>query len=252
MTQWIDSILQWVDSNDIQWGLSTYLTQVWTDDNYVYASTSEGLDVYDIYSENRYAYITYSGGLNTVWGNDDKVFVGTSDAGVKYINKTCISGSIIEAYKLENCLLDLSSLTAYNDLGTPYIKYIHGNNDILLIVTNSGVSVIKLDPQSYRNYTLNTDVYKGFMTSTGKFYYTVSGTGWSIHRMNVYMGDWTIPEYEYVTGSGILASGIVINDLFVTEGTSSDGVSNTLFIATTSGAYVIDEGTSEYGIYYKE
>jgi len=212
--------------------------QVWTDD-YVYAATSLGLKIYDIDTENQYAYVTYSGGFNTVWANDDKVFVGTTDDGVKYINKTCISGA-----DLYTCLVDFNyPLTADN------VEYIHGYDDKVLCITESGVDVIKMHPQSYRSYTSLSGTKKGFMTSTGRFYYMTLDV---LYVMYICLYDWTEANKEYTVGSGIFESGIELNDLFVTEQTSSDGVSNTIFMATTSGAYVIDESNDEHVIYYVE
>lgn len=225
--------------------------QIWTDSNYVYASTTVGLDIYDIPSNEKYAYVTYSGGFNTVWANENEVFVGTSTAGIKYLNKACISGSTSDPYDLITCLNDFSDLTPYYNLTADNIRYIHGYEDIILVATISGIDLVKLNPQSYRMYGLVSGARKCFMTSTRKFYYTVSGTGeWSIDRMDTPGGNW--PDHSYVTGSGVLASGIKINDIFVTERTGSDGISNTIFAATTSGVYVIDESDSEYVIYYVE
>lgn len=222
--------------------------QVWTDINYVYASTSVGLDVYDIPSEEKYAYITYSGGLNTVWANEDRVFVGTSDAGIKYLNKTCISGSIVAPYNIENCLRDFNELTYYSNLTSDHIRYLHGNGNIILAITNSGVDVVKIDPQSYRAHTVVSGAQKGFMTADRKFYYTLAGAEWSLNRKDSH-ADWTTPDVSYVTGSGIFEAGITINDIFVTESTGDDGSSNAIFAATSSGVYVIDESDNDYDIY---
>ena len=254
MTQWIDSnIIQWVESNDPQWGIlgEVILYQIWTDYDYVYAAIETGLDIYDIESELKYAYVTYSGGFSTVWANNDYVFIGTTDSGVKYLSKTKISGSISYPIDLSVHLSSLSDLTFYSP-GSDDILYLHGNSDKLLCITPAGVDVIKINPQSYKSCTTISGAKKGFITSTGTFYYTVSGTtNWSLNRVNTCLFDWGAPDYSYTT-SGVLATGISINDIFATENTAHDGVSNTLFVATSSGVYVIDEGSDEYIIYYKE
>ena len=225
--------------------------QIWVDD-YVYAATSDGLEIYDTVSESLYSYVTYSGGFNTVWANDDKVFVGTTDAGVKYINKTCISGSVVSPYDLYTCLNDFSGLTYYHELTSNNIRYIHGNSDVLCMITDSGVDVVKIDPQSYRSYTTISGAKKCFMTAAGKFYYTISGTEWSLNRVDSCLYDWSVPDYSYITGSGILPATEKINDIFITENTASDGVSNTIFCATSSGVYIIDGGSDQYIIYHVE
>lgn len=227
------------------------LYQIWTDENYVYAAMSGVLDIYDIVSESKYAYINYSEGFNTVWANDDKVFLGTSNSGIKYIDKTCISGSVDTPLNLATCLMDFSDLTYYHNLTSKYIRYLHGNDDVICAVTNSGVDVVKIDPQGYYSHSLVNNAKKCFMTQN-KFYYIVSDTYWALHRVDSTLCDWDIPDYSYITGSGILPSGEKINDIFVTESTASNGVNNTLFVATTSGIFVIDEYTLEYNIYYVE
>lgn len=235
---------------DIIFGLSDHeYYQVWTDADYAYAVSSNGMVVYDVTTGSEYAYVTYSGGFNTVWVNDDKVFVGTTDSGVKYINKTCISGSVGSPYDLFTCLNDFSDLTYYHSLTSDNIRYIHGSGDVLCVVTDSGVDVVKIDPQSYRSYTSLSGAKKCFMTSSGRFYYMTLDV---LYVMYTCLYDWTEANKEYTVGSGIFESGIELNDIFVTEQTSSDSTSNTIFMATTSGAYVIDEETEDYNTYYIE
>lgn len=136
-------------------------------------------------------------------GGGEKVFIGTTGGGVKYIDKTCISGSTSTPILLNSCLNDLSNLTYYYELTSNCIKYIHGSNNVLCIVTTSGVDVVKIDPQSYRSYTVVNDVEKCFMTTLGKFYYTIYGTEWSLNRVDSCLGDWVVPNKIYTTGSGI-------------------------------------------------
>ena len=225
--------------------------QIWTDD-YVYAATSAGLKIYDITSESQYAYIDYSGGFNTVWANDERIFVGTTNNGIKYINKTCISGSVVSPYDLFTCLNDFSDLTYYHDLTSDNIRYIHGNGDVLCMVTDSGVDVVKIDPKSYRSYSLVNNAKKSFMTGNKNFYYTISGTEWLLNRVDSCLYDWQAPDKSYTTGGGIFPAGEKINDIFITENTASDSTSNTIFCATSNGIFVIDESNDEYVIYYIE
>jgi hypothetical protein len=148
-------------------------------------------------------------------------------------------------------LRSFNELTYYSTLTSTYIRYLHGNGNVVLAITNSGVDVVKIDPQSYRAHTVVSGAMKGFMTADKKFYYTVAGAEWSLNREDSH-ADWTTPDISYVTGSGIFESGITINDIFITESTGSDGTSNTIFAATSSGVYVIDESDNEYVIYYTE
>ena len=178
------------------------LYQVYTDANYVYAATSVGLGIYDIASEEKCAYINNSNGFSTVWGNDSVVFVGTTISGLKYLNKTCISGSIVEPYDLFTCLIDYTEYSLTSD----GINYIHGNNDLLLCCTTSGVDVVKTGLQSYRSYTtISGGARRCFMTSSGKFYYTTtSGNVGFLNRVNSCLWNWNTPDYYYSTNGDIL------------------------------------------------
>ena len=115
-----NNLSQWVDSNLLQWPADfKEIRQIWNDDYYVYAATAEGLDIIEIDSEQQYAYITYSGGFNSVWANDNNVYVATSDAGIKYINKTTITGSIITPLDLIN---DLMNYAGYPTITSDYVR----------------------------------------------------------------------------------------------------------------------------------
>lgn len=211
---------------------SYQVRQVIMDGLYVYAATSDGLDIYDLDSESRYAYTSYSGGFKTVWSSTDTVYLGTTNSGIKYLDKTTISGSVIAPYDLSTHLGDFKkepNITSNN------IKYIHGNDDQLLCCTDAGVDYYKLGSQGFRSYTELAGADKCFM-STQSAYYTVSGTEtWELNRVDVMLCDWEEPSHAYVTGSGILEQGIGINDIYAT--------SNNLFVSTTSGVYIIDEST---------
>jgi len=212
------------------------LNQIWSDDDYIYAATSFGLDIIDKIEEDKIAYIHYNGGFNSVWANDDVVYLATSASGIKHFNKTCISGTVLIP---ENLVVCLSDYTSPFGITSQTIRYIHGSSDdYLMCCTNSGVDVYYLKPTIYRSSATISGAKKCFMTSTGKFYYTTI-TG--VNRVDKPLWDWTTPDYEYYAGSGILASGIEVNDIFFHD---------LLFIATTSGVYEINEDTLDYNIYY--
>jgi len=227
---------------------SSVLNQIWTDANYVYAAHTGGLDIIDKIEESKIAYIDNNSGFTSVWANDDKVYLGTSASGVKYINKTCISGSATHPEDLNTCLVDYTSVFGQS---SQTIRYIHGSeDDYLMFCTNSGIDVYHMKTTKYRSTTTTSGSYKCFMTSTSKFYYTnISGSARSLNRVNTALTDWSAPDYNY---NEILATGLGINDIFVTEGTADNGIDNTVFIATTSGVYVIDDGNLNYSIYYLE
>jgi hypothetical protein len=250
---WTESnIAQWTDDNQYQWTFDVFdvagiLNQIWTDEDYVYAVTTSGLNIIDITTESKIGYIEYDTGFRTVWANDDKVFLGTTRA-IKYLNKTCIDANVNGMANLAVCLLDYPipyGITSSN------VRYIHGSGDnLMMCCTSVGVDVYW---DGYRSSTIIPGAQKCFMTSTGKFYYTVDkGNEWELNRVDKVFWDWTTPDYSYVTGSGILQEGLSINDIFVTEGTSYNEADNTLFIATSSGVVVIDEGSLTYRVYYTQ
>ena len=230
MTQWIDqNSLQWVGDNLSQW--STEAVSSLVDIN--------GLG----------AFYNFSGGITTVWANDTTLYMGTRSNGVKYINKSDITTDTDDPVNLEDYVHD------YTDFGftSPEIKYIHGYENYMVVCTTSGVDAIKHNPQGYRSYTTCSGAQKCFMTSTGRFYYTISGSSdWSLDMRNNPLTDWGGSDSSYATGSGIFAAGIKLNDIYITESTGSDGASNTIFTATSSGIYKIDETDDTYSIYYKE
>ena len=74
--QWYDvDSWQWVDSESSQWGFTTdspgstnlRLLQIWTDESYVYAATTSGLDIIDLETEQRAHFLSRQGGYTSVW-----------------------------------------------------------------------------------------------------------------------------------------------------------------------------------------
>jgi hypothetical protein len=244
--------IQWIEYEDRAWGINPapfyLLNQIWTDDNYVYAATTDGLNIIDITSELAYAHATYSGGFNSVWSDDDYVYLATPASGIKYLYKTCISGSIVSPYELSTCLLDYLSEP---DILSNKVRYIHGNNGHMVFSTASGVNYRGPDVYYQRAKHYSKIVRKVFITSAGKMYYlTWDGSTWKINIKYYDNQDWETPDKVYQTGTFLINSGTDILDIFVTEGTSDTGANNTIFVATTSGIFVIDEELDEGDTYY--
>lgn len=242
--QWCDiDTWQWVDNDEAQWGFSVYayegLYQIWTDNLYVYAATSSGLDVISVETEQRVSFATNPYGYTTVWSDNDYVFVGTNDSGIKVFRQNDVGPA-----EIAPSLLDYTSVP---DLTSNEIKYIHGNTDKLVCCTAEGVDTIHRG-SSYRTHTTISGAKKCFITPNYNYvYYTVSGTDntWSINRLNDTSSNWQVPDIVYTTGSGFLTEATCLNDFFVTEHTSISGTNNTLFIATDVGVYVYDEGSMD-------
>jgi hypothetical protein len=243
---------QWLEHPDEEWVAALdpfhFLNQIWTDDTYVYAATSDGLNIIELASELAYAHVTYYDGFTSVWADANRVYLATSASGVKYIEKTCISGSTISPYELAVCLRDYLNAP---DILSNQVRYIHGNNGHMIFSTASGVSYRGTDPYYQRASGLTQLARKVFITSTGKMYYlTWDGSTWKINVKNADNQDWTNPDKTYETGTFLINAGVDILDIFITEGTSATGVNNTIFVATTSGIFVIDEEQDAGETYY--
>ena len=221
--------------------------QIWADNNYVFAACAEGLNIIDIASEEQYSFVTYSGGFTTVWANEDRVFLGTHTNGIKYIDKSYIIGDI----SLPPELTCLSGYATTPRLRSNEVRYIHGHGDLIVCCTASGVQTLGI--YGYESETLTPDAWKCFMTSSTAIYYTTSGTTWVVNKVLYGQCDWVTPSTTYsADGYSAILLGAQINDIFITEGTSSGTNLNTIFIATTSGVCIIDEGTNDSVIYLIE
>ena len=249
--QWYDiDSWQWVDNEDAQWGFTTEppipgyegLYQIWTDAQYVYAATTSGLDIIDIDTEQRISFATNPNGYTTVWASDDQVFLGTTSAGVKVLNKSSIGpaelASQIQDYERAPFLPDDN------------VRYIHGNENKLICCTAEGVAIIRRNSHWVTKTTIS-GARKCFVTPDHDYYYfTTSGTeNWSLHRLNGNSGSWTSSDIIYTTGSGFLSEATCLVDFYVTEHTSISGFNNTIFVATDAGVYVYDEGSQDYALF---
>ncbi len=228
------------------------LNQIFTDldKEYVYSATTSGLDVIDIELEEKVAYANNSDGYTSLWASEDVLYLGTNNSGLKYINKSDITGNVVS-------LVDLSSqVQDYNFEYKPSvneIRYIHGHSDILSVVTPIGIDVFRNDRYGFKSVTVQSGITKCFMTTNNELYYIVQHTTDSgIFRTNNVLCDWGIPDIVYTTGVSFLPLYIDLNDLCVTTNTSDTLINNTLFVATSSGTFVLDEETLEFNAYYTQ
>jgi hypothetical protein len=242
---------QWIEYPGQEWGDGepfSLLRQIWTDSTYVYAATSDGLNIVELASELAYAHVTYSGGFNSVWADDNNVYLATPASGVKYIEKTCISGNIVSPYELITCLKDYLNEP---DILSDQVKYIHGSGSHMIMSTASGINYRGADPYYQRAEGYTKFARKVFITPSGKMYYvTWDGSTWKVNVKNADNQNWTTPDKVYEAGTFLINAGVDILDIFVTEGTSYTGLDNTIFIATTSGIFLIDEELVEGDTYF--
>lgn len=246
---WVDSLgYDWVDESYFEFGecsphMAGQLNQLWRDLNYVYTVTSSGLDVFDIFSTNKVAYIISEGGFTTIWGNDAFIYLGTCCNGIKYLEKPLVSYGNLETY--------LEDYSYYYNTSSNNIKYLHGYMNTLAVITDIGIDILNMDSQGFKSTTSGTSFTKCFLTSKNELYYiTQESESDGIGKVNSIVCDWLEPTNFYAVGTSFLPDNQGINDIFITECTSLNGVDNTLFVATDSGAYVLDEGTLKFDMYY--
>ena len=207
------------------------LNQIWTDDSYIYTATTSGLGIISTYDEQLLNFILYEDGITSVWSDGTLVYLGTTNSGIKYID--------IASVEVAETLLDYRNNSF---LTSEKINCLHGYSDRLVCCTAVGVDIIRLDPTQYISHTLLSGAVKCFAVPN-EFYYTVlSGTTYSLCKIEEAPSDWVIPTSKYNTGAGFLADATSIVDFYVTYRTSISGIGNTIFLATTSGVYVYDEG----------
>lgn len=207
------------------------LNQIWTDDTYVYAATTSGLEFVELTTEQR-AHFVDDLAYTTVWANDTHLFAGTSTAGIKVINLDDVPNT---SYTITAPYLSSSN-----------INYLHGNSERLLVATNVGIDSIHLSSGYIITATIS-NVTKCFITNNNEFYYIVGSS--SVNRANNRTSNWTSPDVVYTVGTSFLSAATEIKDIFVTTGTSLSNNDNTLFIATDVGAYVLDEDSGYCTLY---
>jgi hypothetical protein len=231
-TEWVDEEKQWVESDWLQWNECIgILRQVWTDENYVYAATTSGLEIIDIVTESLMAW-AYDYDVRTVWADDDRVYFGTWGEGVKYLAKTTFSGSLSAQVK---------DFARYPEIQDDHVNYIHGNLSQRMLISNiMGVDFYRLDWGAVNGSVSLLDAGKCFMAEDYTMYYiSASGT-----RLNVKAypgGDWSSPDTYYDVGGDVFSRASRFNDIFIT--TATDNSMNTIFAATDAGVYVYGEGT---------
>lgn len=252
--EWIDSEFPtWVDSYEPAWSLCYpgRLYSIYTDSDYVYAAYSDGLYIIDILSELNVAYINYTYGFTSVCGDDTNIYLGTLTNGVLCLDKTTVSGNSASPYCLDDKYF---SANLHFPIQANKINHLFSTNNNLSIVTLEGIDIINFSGQGYRSYTTVSGVTKSFLTNKNELYYISHDDSYryQINKINSVMCDWTIPDCIYKVGDSFLQDNINLTDIYITENTSSVNGNNTIFVATTSGCYVYDEGTTNFEVYYHE
>ena len=190
---------------------------VWIQGNYIYHTTDSGVDVYNNASILDYR-IDLPNAATAVWANDTYVYMGTLTSGVY---RATISGTA-------------SSYFIVPDITSNETIYLHGAGEFLCVTTISGVDQYNV-VSGTRIYTSVSGALKCYQTITGPFYYAVAGDLNSVYST---ASNWLAPDYTYDDQLLYVAT---INDIHITEGTSSYNNDNTIFLATDAGAHIIEE-----------
>ena len=215
---------------------SSYKTlQIFSSTNYIYSAATKGLQIYDYNANLLCTKKIDNKKVKTVWGNNTNLYIGTQD-GLYTIthDDPCNNTPVI-----------------YNtNLSSNNINYVHGISNELFICTDSGVEYIhqNCNPAIHTKTNI-TGAKKCFLTKNAGYYITTSSGKDTLNKIKSCLCDWSVPDKIYTTGSGIFKEGIKLSDLYITTETAKNG-GNTIFCATTSGVYVIDEDTEKYAIFY--
>jgi hypothetical protein len=219
------------------------VSQIFTKGPYIYAAVNKGLEIFNIETQTS-LYIKKIPGakIKTVWGNDTTLFIG-SDNGLFYIYYYELHDDYINSI-IKNSFL----------LKSPSINYIHGSdNNELLVTTSSGLEYFNWSGnQLIKSNTNVENASKCFLVGDCAYYFTtttISGEPfWSLNKKKNLLTDWEVPTKSFTTGD-VFTLSTSLTDLYVTEKTTTSG-NNTIFCATTSGIYVIDEDENKKVIYY--
>lgn len=139
-----------------------YKRNMWYKDPYIYKATASGVSIYNPDSQALIKRTMFPSGVNSVWSDEDHLYIATSISGVYRCSVTTISGIMtFEKYK------------SYPDITDNDVKYLHGCGDYLCAATVSGVDRYRLSDGA-RTYTIKDRVSKCFQTSNGDYYYVVN------------------------------------------------------------------------------
>ena len=136
---------------------------IWSSANYIFLPTSSGVTVYNSDASSIVSEILMPseiGTANSVWSDNDYLYIATTASGIYKSDLTTIESAP-----------QITSYLNYPTITNNNVRYIHGNNNQLCIVTISGVDYINITTGS-GIYTFCDDSYKCFQTVSGTFYYT--------------------------------------------------------------------------------
>jgi len=136
---------------------------IWSSATYIFQPTLSGVTVYNSDASSIVSEVYMPAGAGTatsVWADNDYLYISTTASGIYKSDLTTIESAP-----------EMISYLNYPTITNNNIRYIHGNNNRMCVVTISGVDHINITTGS-GIYTLCDDSYKCFQTISGTFYYT--------------------------------------------------------------------------------
>ena len=212
----------------------------WVDESFIYHTNKELLSVYSAEDGWKVVDSVYNYDFTSVFSSPNKVYFGTDTLGILYLDKEILTNhptssgvySSFETYK------------QYPEITGNYVRHIHGYNDRLVCVTNSGIDYIKQEPNGYRSLHQTEYARRCFVTEDGSLYYiTTSGSHTQVNRCVNCLTDWSEPDVSY----SFFEPGVYVNDLKVHKLNTGSLV----LLATNYGVYVINEQNETIDIYRK-
>jgi len=219
--------------------MSYNYNNIWSSASYIFQPTLSGVTVYNSDASSIVSEVLTPSGVGivtSVWADNDYLYISTTASGIYKSDLT-----IIESAPQITSYLNYPTITNNN------VRYIHGNNNQLCIVTISGVDHISITTGS-GIYTLCDDSYKCFQTVSGTFYYTKNYKTISEIDLGGSLTDWLY--YRDITLTNT-TSGINDRVLLEIEGFSYEHIQsngNDLRFITDEGVvleYFIDTYTQD-------
>ena len=196
----------------------------------IFVCTTSGIVIYDLFNTENIVNNIISYNVNSIWANDDYLFIGTENSGVYRVDLTTISGILTEEI-----------FKQYPNITDNRIKYLHGGGNYLCVTTLSGVDRYNLVTDD-RVFTTMPLAGKCFQIDTGDYYYETDTSLYANYNDG--------SSFVYTSHEGnVLQSYAIydvnndytINDMYITKGTSIHNNANTIFLATNHGVIVIEE-----------
>ena len=242
MTQWTDYNIQFVDNNDIQWGLvvssgidygDVHYSNVFSDGTWIYNSYNNELEIYSASTQFKTYHVNYDSYITSLWANDVFLFLGTTTSGVLYLEK-----EILTNYPTNSGVYNSTTVfKQHPEITGNYINHICGQGDLVSLCTDSGIDFFKPEPHGYHSYTTVSGAQKSFILSERELYYTVSGTEWSVYKSDP-ITNWTSENSILSNNKDVVKLIDSIKDIKVTKSPSGKDV---IFLLTNLGVLVKEE-----------